>query len=64
MLAADALNAAPSGWHRSHPHADLWLDGIEFHADGRVHLLYDFGVLDLLVLELHGNGAKHVSIEP
>ncbi|TCM47905.1 hypothetical protein [Kribbella sp. VKM Ac-2568] len=64
VLAADALSAAPPGWHRSYPHADLWLDGIEFHADGRVRLLYDFGDLDLLVLELHGNGAKDVSIEP
>jgi hypothetical protein len=64
VLAAEALSAAPPDWHRSHPDADLWLDGIEFHADGRVRLLYDFGHLDLLVLELHGNGAKDVSIEP
>ena len=64
VLAAEALSAAPPEWQRRYPHADLWLGGIEFHADGRVRLLYDFGDLDLLVLELHRNGAKHVSIEP
>jgi hypothetical protein len=58
------LSAAPPDWQRSYPPADLWLEGIEFHTDGRVRLLYDFGDLDLLVLELHGNGSKHVSIEP
>jgi hypothetical protein len=43
-------------------YAGLWLDCLELHADGRACLNFDFGDLDQLVLELHPDGGKRVTI--
>lgn len=71
-LTVAARRLAPREWRRHYgnggPEAannsDLWLDCIEFHADGRRCLIFDFGDLDQLVLELHPDGGKRVTIEP
>ena len=71
-LITAALRLAPDEWRRHYveggpgvaDYSGLWLDGLEFHADGRVRLAFDFGDLDQLVLELRPDGCKRVTIEP
>jgi hypothetical protein len=71
-LTAAALRLAPDEWRRHYGEGDpgdaddsgLWLDCLEFHAGGRVRLVFDFGDLDQLVLELRPDGSKRVTIEP
>jgi hypothetical protein len=62
-LTAEAMRSAPLQWRRDHQDVELWLQGIEFHADGLVRMLYDFGDLDMLVLESSGDGDRRVTIE-
>lgn len=67
-LRAAAEQMAPAEWRSEHlarsDYAGLWLEGFEFHDNGIVRVLFDFGDLDLLTLDLHPNGHRAVSIEP
>lgn len=71
-LTTAALRLAPDEWRRHYvergpgaaDYSGLWLGCLEFHADGRVRLNFDFGNLDQLVLELRPDGGKRVTIEP
>ena len=67
-LRTSAEDLAPQDWRDRYRAASdnggLFLEGFEFHDNGLVRVLFDFGDLDLLVLDLHRSGERTVSIEP
>ncbi|MFG1624615.1 hypothetical protein [Kribbella sp. NPDC049227] len=71
-LTAAALRLAPEEWRRRYgeggpgaaDYSGLWLDCVEFHADGQRCLVFDFGDLEQLVLELRPDGSRRVTVEP
>lgn len=67
-LRNDAEELAPAewrGWYLDRPdYPGLFLTGLEFHDDGTVRVLFDFGDLDLLILELHPDGRRTATVEP
>jgi len=58
---------APDSWRAANlkrpDYAGLFLDGLEFHDTGIVRVLFDFGDLDLLILDIHPDGRRSASIE-
>lgn len=66
-LRSKAEQLAPDEWRSQYlgrsEFAGLFLEGFEFHDDGLVRVLFDFGDLDLLVLDLHPDGKRDVTIE-
>ncbi|MDO9439922.1 MAG: hypothetical protein Q7T73_03435 [Beijerinckiaceae bacterium] len=67
QLRSQAEALAPSDWkaeHRNVSGDDLFLEGFEFHDEGLVRVLFDFGDLDLLILDLHADGRSTASVEP
>lgn len=66
-LRTSAEDLAPQDWQERYRaeanYAGLFLEGFEFHDTGLVRVLFDFGDLDLLVLDLHASGERTVSIE-
>lgn len=67
-LRTSAENLAPKDWQErylnSSNYAGLFLEGFELHDDDLIRVLFDFGDLDLLILDLHRSGERTVSIEP
>ena len=70
-LVQDTFRLAPPEWrHRYVDEAsnldlsDLWLDTVEFDVDGTTRLDFDFGDLDILVLEIDPDGVRHAYIRP
>lgn len=59
---------APKDWQAHYrtasDYAGLFLEGFEFHDDGLIRVLFDFGHLELLILDLHSDGERTVSVEP
>ncbi|XBB65934.1 hypothetical protein ABFU82_17670 [Nocardioides sp. WV_118_6] len=66
-LKAAAEDLAPGRWRLEYlerpDYSGLFLDGLEFHDSGTVRALFDFGDLDLLILELHPDGRRIASVE-
>lgn len=57
---------APADWKDQYPDASgygLFLEGFELHDDGLIRVLFDFGDLDLLILNLQPDGRRTVSVE-
>ena len=67
-LRTSAEHLAPTDWQDQYRNASnyagLFLEGFELHDDGLIRVLFDFGDLDLLILDLHRSGKRTVSIEP
>lgn len=66
-LRASAEGLAPKDWqdqYRDAPsYPGLFLEGFELHDDGLIRVLFDFGDLDLLILDLYPSGKRMVFIE-
>jgi len=66
-LKSQAEALAPTDWKGQYrqgaPGHELFLEGFEFHDDGRLRVLFDFGNLDLLILDLHPDRQPRVVVE-
>ena len=67
-LRSAAEQLALSEWREQYldqpEYPGLFLQALEFHDSGTTRLLFDFGDLDLLILDLHPDGRRTVTIEP
>lgn len=66
-LRSAAERLAPAEWCQEYldkpEYPGLFLEGFEFHDDGVIRVLFDFGDLDLLVLGLNPDGTRRVTVE-
>ena len=67
-LRATAEQLAPDDW-RQHflaqpTYPGLFLQAFEFHDSGTTRVLFDFGDLDQLILDLHPDGRRAATVEP
>ena len=67
-LRATAEQLAPDDW-RQHfldqpTHPGLFLQAFEFHDSGTTRVLFDFGDLDQLIVDLHPDGRRAATVEP
>lgn len=67
-LRSSAEQLAPHEWRQQYldqpEYTGLFLEGIEFHDSGATRVLFDFGDLDLLILDLHPDGRQTATVEP
>ena len=66
-LRADAERLAPVEWCREYlekpGYRGLFLEGFEFHDSGLIRVLFDFGDLDLLILNVYPDGSRTATVE-
>lgn len=66
-LRSAAEQLAPYEWRQYYfdrpEYPGLFLDGLEFHDSGMIRVLFDFGDLDLLILDLHSDGRRTATVE-
>lgn len=67
QLRSTAESLASKEWHGEYDtgseRADLFVEGFELHADGLVRVLFDFGDLDLFILDLQPDGRRTATVE-
>lgn len=65
-LRTAAEDLAPSHWRADYlqrpAYPGLFVDALEFHETGLVRVLFDFGDLDILVLDLNPNGERSATV--
>lgn len=66
-LRSAAEQLAPDEWRQQYfdrlEYPGLFLEGFEFHDGGTIRVLFDFGDLDLLILDLHSDGRRTATVE-